>query len=102
MFSLQRSMIKDQDKGKWVSVAILLFVNLLNYMDRITVSAILEDVSRHLCHPEQFSVSCSDDKEGLMQTAFTITYLLSAPTFGYLGDSGVFVLTQLMSSSSTS
>ena len=27
---------------KWISLAILLFINLINYMDRLTVSAILE------------------------------------------------------------
>ena len=32
-------------RRKWISLAILFFVNLLNYMDRYTVSAVL-DVSK--------------------------------------------------------
>ena len=29
-------------KRKWVSLGVLLFINLINYMDRLTVSAVLE------------------------------------------------------------
>jgi len=66
-----------------VCLAILCFVNLINYMDRYTVSAILDDVSAELCAPE---VKCSTQKEGLLQTAFVLVYFVVAPIFGYMGD----------------
>ena len=33
---------------KWISLAVLFFVNLLNYMDRYTVSAVLNVSSRRV------------------------------------------------------
>lgn len=33
---------------------------------------------------DQFNIT--DDKAGLLQTVFVITYMLFAPLFGYLGD----------------
>ena len=29
-------------KRKWISLVVLLFINVINYMDRLTVSAVLE------------------------------------------------------------
>lgn len=69
-----------------ISVAILLFVNFVNYMDRISVSAILEDISTTICEPDNPEVRCSNDEEGLIQTALVIVYFAVAPIFGYLGD----------------
>jgi len=69
-------------RRKWISLAILFFVNLLNYMDRYTVSAVLDDFSTEMCPPGR----CSTSKEGLIQTAFVVVYMLAAPMFGYLGD----------------
>ncbi|XP_065347912.1 protein spinster isoform X2 [Cloeon dipterum] len=65
-------------RSQWVTVAILCFVNLINYMDRFTVAGVLEDIQK------DFSVG--DDKGGLLQTAFVISYMVFAPLFGYLGD----------------
>jgi len=69
-----------------ITVAILLFVNFVNYMDRISVSAILEDISSSICEPDNPEVRCSNDEEGLLQTALVIVYFAVAPIFGYLGD----------------
>ena len=69
-------------RRKWISLAILFFVNLLNYMDRYTVSAILNKFSTEMCPPGR----CSTSQEGLIQTAFVVIYMVSAPVFGYLGD----------------
>ena len=88
-------------KRKWISLAILFFANLMNYMDRYTVSAVLsvrrlnenqqefsdlfiQEFSEHMCPGDEGG--CSASKEGLIQTAFVIVYLLAAPIFGYLGD----------------
>ncbi|XP_025194819.1 protein spinster isoform X1 [Melanaphis sacchari] len=61
-----------------ITVVILCFVNLINYMDRYTIAGILADIQH------QFKIG--DDKGGLLQTAFVISYMICAPIFGYLGD----------------
>lgn len=61
-----------------VTVAILFFVNLINYMDRFTIAGILTKVQDYY--------SLSNSQGGLLQTCFVISYMLTAPVFGYLGD----------------
>lgn len=63
---------------QWISVAILCFVNLINYMDRYTMAGILMDIEK--------SFDITDDKGGLLQTVFVISYMIFAPLFGYFGD----------------
>jgi len=70
-------------RRKWITLGILFFVNLLNYMDRYTVSAILDDFSEEMCGHGK---TCSTSKQGLIQTAFVVIYMASAPMFGYFGD----------------
>ncbi|CAL1542899.1 unnamed protein product [Lymnaea stagnalis] len=62
----------------YVTVGILLLVNLLNYMDRFTVAGVLIEVKSfyHLGNSEA----------GSIQTAFICTYMVFSPIFGYLGD----------------
>ncbi|XP_069703733.1 protein spinster isoform X2 [Periplaneta americana] len=64
--------------GEWLTIIILCFVNLINYMDRFTIAGILNDVK------SEFKIG--DDLGGLLQTAFVISYMVFAPLFGYLGD----------------
>jgi len=71
-------------KRKWISLAILFFTNLMNYMDRYTVSAVLTEFSDEMCPDDPGG--CSTSKEGLIQTAFVVVYMAAAPIFGYLGD----------------
>jgi len=71
-------------KRKWISLAILFFTNLMNYMDRYTVSAVLTQFSDEMCPDDPGG--CSTSKEGLIQTAFVVVYMAAAPIFGYLGD----------------
>eukprot|EP00095_Tigriopus_kingsejongensis_P002484 maker-scaffold64_size435223-snap-gene-0.6 protein:Tk02484 transcript:maker-scaffold64_size435223-snap-gene-0.6-mRNA-1 annotation:"GI19157" len=63
---------------KWTSVALLCFVNLINYMDRFTVSGVLSEI--------EADMGLEHWQAGLLQTAFIICYFASAPVFGYLGD----------------
>jgi len=63
---------------QWITVAVLVYVNLINYMDRLTLAGILEDVKREF--------NASDAMAGILQTAFIVSYMLFAPLFGYLGD----------------
>lgn len=59
-------------------VAVLCYINLLNYMDRFTVAGVLPDI-------EQF-FAIGDSSSGLIQTVFISSYMVLAPVFGYLGD----------------
>jgi len=68
---------------RWLSVFILCFINLINYMDRYTVAGVLDDVGQN-CESETWDLG--DDEKGLIQTSFVICYFASAPIFGFLGD----------------
>ena len=59
----------------------LVYVNLINYMDRSTVAGMLEEIKRD----KDFDIK-KDKYLGLLQTVFVFCYLLFAPVFGYLGD----------------
>uniref|UniRef100_A0A3Q1J2A1 Protein spinster homolog 1 n=1 Tax=Anabas testudineus TaxID=64144 RepID=A0A3Q1J2A1_ANATE len=61
-----------------LTVSILCYINLLNYMDRFTVAGVLPDI-------ESF-FGINDEKSGLLQTVFICSYMFLAPLFGYLGD----------------
>jgi len=86
-FSQETKDIKDPRQGfsrrNNICLAVLFFTNLINYMDRYTVSAVLESISKDVCQPEEH---CTTTQEGLIQTAFVVVYLVVAPIFGYLGD----------------
>lgn len=63
-----------------VSIAVLCCINLLNYMDRFTVAAVLEDIIKEY--------HIDNSQAGLLQTSFIISYMLLSPLFGFLGDRG--------------
>ncbi|XP_033748854.1 protein spinster homolog 1-like isoform X3 [Pecten maximus] len=62
----------------YASVAILLCINLLNYMDRYTVAGVLKDI--------QDFYNLENSEDGLIQTVFVLTYMVFSPIFGFLGD----------------
>ncbi len=62
----------------WSALAILSGLNLLNYLDRSVMSAVLP--------PLQKDLSMSDGDAGWAASAFMIGYFVTAPFFGYLGD----------------
>jgi len=61
-----------------ITVAVLVYVNLINYMDRLTIAGILT--------PIQKEFGANNAMMGLLQTAFILSYMVFAPLFGYLGD----------------
>eukprot|EP00088_Acartia_fossae_P070919 TRINITY_DN9614_c0_g1_i12.p1 TRINITY_DN9614_c0_g1~~TRINITY_DN9614_c0_g1_i12.p1 ORF type:complete len:587 (-),score=117.68 TRINITY_DN9614_c0_g1_i12:765-2525(-) len=69
------------NKSNALSVLILVYVNLINYMDRSTVAGMLNEIK----HDKDFNIT-KDKWLGLLQTAFVVCYMLFAPVFGYLGD----------------
>jgi len=63
---------------QWITVFVLVYVNLINYMDRLTIAGILEDI--------QTDFNANNAMMGLLQTAFIVSFMIFAPLFGYLGD----------------
>ncbi|XP_026669694.1 protein spinster isoform X2 [Ceratina calcarata] len=76
--SIMPSDLRSISRSDWVTVIVLCFVNLINYMDRFTVAGVLPDIKK------EFQIG--NDKSGLLQTAFILSYMIFAPLFGYLGD----------------
>ncbi|XP_038565266.1 protein spinster homolog 3 isoform X2 [Micropterus salmoides] len=65
-------------RGAYIAVAVLCYLNLLNYMERYTIAGVLTDI--------QTFFDISDSTAALLQTVFICSFLLMAPLFGYLGD----------------
>jgi MFS transporter, Spinster family, sphingosine-1-phosphate transporter len=63
-------------------VALLLVINLFNYIDRYVLSAVLPTLKQEFLagDPNQ------NGKAGLWTTAFLFTYMFTAPLFGFLAD----------------
>ncbi len=59
-------------------LALLTGLNLLNYLDRLVVSAVLPKVQEEL--------ALSNFQGGLLATVFLVGYFLTSPIFGSLGD----------------
>lgn len=66
------------NKRAMLTVAVLCYINLLNYMDRFTVAGVLNDIEKFF--------RLADGTSGLLQTVFICSYMVLAPVFGYLGD----------------
>jgi len=60
------------------TLLLLTGVNLLNYLDRFVVSALVESLRADL--------GLSDFRLGVLMTAFMVVYTLASPLFGALGD----------------
>jgi len=67
----------DSKKAKKVLI-LLTAINYLNYIDRFILSAVLVSIKADL--------GLSDLQAGLLATAFMVPYMLTAPLFGWLGD----------------
>ncbi|KAJ8412359.1 hypothetical protein AAFF_G00126950 [Aldrovandia affinis] len=65
-------------KRSYIAVAVLCYINLLNYMDRYTIAGILLNIQQYF--------NINDSTSGLLQTVFICSFMLLAPVFGYLGD----------------
>lgn len=63
---------------KVYALFVLTSMNVVNYLDRFIISALLPFIKADL--------HMSDVQLGLLHTAFTIGYLLSSPFLGFLGD----------------
>lgn len=69
-------------RGAWISLALLLAINLFNYIDRQVLAAVEPDIRKRLL-PHALDARA---KMGLLSGAFTLTYMLAAPLFGWLAE----------------
>ncbi|NWZ21061.1 SPNS3 protein, partial [Asarcornis scutulata] len=65
-------------KRDYLTVGVLCYANLINFMDWFIVPGILLDIQKYF--------NLRDGEAGLLQTAFILCYMVAAPFFGYLGD----------------
>lgn len=70
----------NENKPAWplASLAMLTGLNLLDYLDRQLLAAVLP--------PLQQELGLRDEQAGTIGTAFMLGYFLTSPIFGYLGD----------------
>eukprot|EP00055_Hartaetosiga_balthica_P010638 m.46073 g.46073 ORF g.46073 m.46073 type:complete len:504 (+) comp7249_c0_seq1:90-1601(+) len=84
MSPLIASAPKKKATGKVIILLILVGINLLNYLDRYTISGILPDLKD--VSTSGLDHDLSDSEGGLLMTVFVVSYMLFSPIFGYYGD----------------
>jgi MFS family permease len=65
-----------------LSLALLLAINLFNYIDRYVLAAVESRIARDLLPNDPNALA----KMGSLATAFIVSYMLAAPIFGWLAD----------------
>ena len=70
--------------GARAGLTLLLLINLLNYVDRQVLSAVEPNISKTFfgAHPPPGTLA----KMGWLGTAFILSYMVTAPVFGWLAD----------------
>jgi MFS family permease len=66
-----------------IALALLLAINLFNFLDRQVLAAVLPQVRTEFFGADQAAAGA---KAGLLATAFLATYMLMAPILGWLAD----------------
>lgn len=69
--------------GARVSLVLLLCINLVNYIDRYVLAAVEPLIAKDVLAADDPN---SQSKMGLLATAFMVSYMLTAPVFGWFGD----------------
>lgn len=67
----------------WTALALLLTINLFNYIDRQVLAAVEPEIRQTFFAPTDLHAMT---KTGFLGTAFLLTYMLSAPLLGFLAD----------------
>jgi MFS family permease len=65
------------------ALLLLLGVNLFNYIDRYVLAAVEPEIQAHFFAPDDPN---AHTLTGLLGTAFLVSYMISAPIFGWLAD----------------
>lgn len=69
--------------GARTALALLLGINLFNYIDRFVLAAVEPNIRAAFFAPEDLNAMA---RTGLLAPAFLITYMFSAPILGFLAD----------------
>jgi MFS family permease len=72
--------------GATGALFLLLAINLFNYVDRQVLAAVEPDVRRHLLLSTDPDDPNARAKMGLLSTAFLVSYMCTAPLFGWLSE----------------
>lgn len=62
----------------WWALALLLAINLFNYIDRQVLTGVVPNIQQEF--------GAGDSQVGWLQTAFLLSYMIAAPIFGWLAD----------------
>jgi MFS family permease len=73
----------ERKAGARAALALLLGINLFNYIDRQMLAAVEPEIRRALFAPGDVNAMA---KTGWLATAFLASYMVSAPIFGRMGD----------------
>src|SRR5213592_4023494 len=65
------------------ALVLLLMINLFNYIDRYVLAAVEPEIRTHFFRPDDPN---AHTLTGLLGTAFLVSYMVSAPIFGWLAD----------------
>ncbi|MDD5350761.1 MAG: MFS transporter [Chthoniobacteraceae bacterium] len=65
------------------ALALLLCINLFNYIDRYILAAVEPEIRKAFFRPDDPDAMA---KTGLLATAFLVSYMVAAPLFGWLAD----------------
>jgi MFS family permease len=69
--------------GGQTALFLLLAINLFNYIDRYVLAAVEPEIRAHFFRPDDPNAHAL---VGLLGTAFLVSYMVSAPIFGWLAD----------------
>src|SRR3974390_2716841 len=70
--------------GARPALILLLLINLFNYIDRYVLAAIEPNIAKEFFHNSESAETL--EKMGSLATAFLVSYMVTAPIFGWLAD----------------
>ncbi|MDP9254475.1 MAG: MFS transporter, partial [Verrucomicrobiota bacterium] len=73
----------ERKPGATIALALLLWINLFNYIDRQLLSAVEPEIRAAFFPPDDLNAMA---KTGTLGMFFLVTYMLAAPALGWLGD----------------
>lgn len=75
--------LKESTSNAWTALALLLGINLFNYIDRQVLAALEPEIRDTFFLPTNLNAMATT---GALGSAFLVTYMLSAPALGLLAD----------------
>src|SRR5262249_8505542 len=79
--------------GAWLALSVLVLINLFNYIDRQVLAAVEPSIRAEFFPDAVNAQKAPDDQAkqakfwmGLLSSAFLITYMATAPLFGWLAN----------------